>query len=143
MQEFIKLLDKRRKTAIYVVVLLFFVALGVNYNFEISVSSYFNPEYNMTFVYVLIVYKIIELPILYYLLFHRYILKLQSSLEILTYIDKLKKHTKLLFFLIPQGNTIFGMIAYKLSGDVTYFFIFSFIAFITLLLVKPQSLKRV
>lgn len=141
MIELINVLEKRRKIAALVVILLTFLALAVNINFQISPVSYFDPKYNIYFVYGLIVYKILELPIIYYLLFHRYILKFRKLQNNSEYFNKLQKHTKLLFFLIPQGNIVFGIIAYKLSGDVSYFLIFSFIALLVLLLVKPKRLK--
>lgn len=141
MHDIINSLEKRRRVAAIVVLLLAFVALVFSLNFQLSPPSYFDPKYNSIFTYALIVYKVIELPILYYLLFHRYIVKLRKVPYVIDKYPKLSKHTKLLFFLIPQGNTIFGLIAYKLSGNVLYFLLFSFIALITLFLVKPKKLE--
>ena len=140
MQELITQLEKRRKVATYIVVLLIFVALSVSFNFQISPSSYFYPQYNMYFANGLILYKIIELFIFYYFLFYRYMKKLKEYNENEDFFPKMQKHTKLLFFLIPQGNTVFGIIAYKLSGNVSYFLIFSIIALITLYIIKPNKL---
>lgn len=140
MQELITQLEKRRKVATYIVVLLIFVALAISLNFQISPSSYFYPQYNMYFANGLILYKIIELFIFYYFLFYRYMKKLKEYNENEDFFPKMQKHTKLLFFLIPQGNTVFGIIAYKLSGNVSYFLIFSIIALITLYIIKPNKL---
>lgn len=134
-------LNTRRMLAIYIVLVFAIIALIFEYNFQISSPTYFNGEYNLIFANGLIIYKLIELLILYYILFHRYLIKLKSNTYNTIDFSKLKKHTKLLYFLIPQGNTIFGMIAYKLSANVLYFFLFSFIALVTLILVKPRTLK--
>lgn len=141
MESLVAILEKRRKIAAIVVLFFAFIAIIISFNFEVTAPTYFNPAYNMYVVYFLIVYKILELFIIYYVLFHRYLLRLkkQESYEHMSV--KMKKHTKLLFFLIPQGNTIFGMIAYKFSGNVTYFLIFSLVALITLIIIKPTILK--
>jgi len=140
MQELVVHLGKRRSKMMAVVVLLAVIAIVVSFNFHITKTSYFGGLYNNYFVAFLIIYKLIELPILYYLLLHRHIVHIKNNdLEEERFI-KIQKHSKLLLFLIPQGNTIFGIIAYKLSGDIRYFLLFSLIAISTLFLVKPQKL---
>ncbi len=141
MQELIDHLNKRRIIIMLIVVLLAIIAVLVSYNFKISPSTYFGGKYNRLFIYGLIIYKIIELSILYYLLFHRHFLYLKKNTDYIDYLPKLRKHSKLLLFLVPQGNTIFGIIAYKLSGNVYYFLIFSSIALVTLYLIKPNTLN--
>lgn len=141
MEEVIVYLKKRRVIAMMAIVLFAIIAIVVSYNFKITPPLYFNGKYNLIILYSLIIYKIIELYILYYLLFYRHILYLRKNDNSLEYLTKLRKHAKLLFFLIPQGNTIFGIIAYKLSGNVTYFLFFSSIALITLGLIKPNNLN--
>jgi len=123
-----------------VVVLLALFAIIVSFNFKITPTAYFGGSYNNYFLVGLIVYKLIELPILYYLLLHRHVVHVRQNDNYLERLPKIKKHTKLLLFLIPQGNTIFGIIAYKLSGNVMFFLLFSSIAIITLLLIKPDKL---
>lgn len=141
MEELIVYLKKRRIIAMVAIVLFAIIAIVVSYNFKISPPVYFNGKYNSIILYSLVIYKIIELYILYYLLFHRHILYLRTNTNPLEYLPKLRKHAKLLFFLIPQGNTIFGIIAYKLSGNVTYFLLFSSLALLTLGLIKPNNLN--
>jgi hypothetical protein len=141
MLELIDHLNKRRIIVMIIVVLLAIIAITVSYNFQITPSTYFGGKYNSIFIYSLIIYKIIELLILYYLLFHRHFSYLRNKTNHEDFLPKLRKHLKLLFFLVPQGNTIFGIIAYKLSGNVAYFLLFSCIALITLYLIKPNNLN--
>ncbi len=143
MDELVSSLEKRKKLAIYIVVLFAFIAIVVSYNFKISSPTYFDGKYNIYFANGLIFYKLIELSILYYFLFYKYLNKVRINNYKEKDFLKLKKHTKLLFFLIPQGNTIFGIIAYKLSSELIYFIIFSFIALFMLLFVKPNMLQKV
>ena len=140
MQALVYSLKKRRKIAIYIVLLFAFISLFLDYNLQIAPLNYFDGKYNIYFIYGLIVYKFIELIVIYYVLFHRHLIRLRSKTYKIDEFLKLKKHTKLLLFLIPQGNTIFGIIAYKLSGSVLLFLFFLAIAFITLMLVKPEKL---
>lgn len=140
MQELIHALNKRRIITICIVIVFAFTSLVFNYNFNVTNPTYFDGKYNMYITNGLVVYKLIELIIIYYFLFHRYLIKLRTITYSIKDYPKLKKHTNLLLFLIPQGNTVFGIIAYKLSGSVSYFLLFSFIALVTLILVKPNSL---
>jgi hypothetical protein len=141
MQEVTVYLRKRRILAVVAVIALAFVAIIVSWNFHISRATYLDGRYNTIFIYSLIVYKIFELLLLSYFLFYRHKRYLTSNDPSLVFLTTLKKHVKLLLFLIPQGNTIFGIIAYKLSGDVFYFLIFSGIALLTLFIINPNSLK--
>ena len=141
MDELVAYLHKRRIIMMSIVALLAAIAIMVSYNFHIAASTHFGGKYNQTFIYALIVYKLIGLPILYYLLLHRHLRALRKPLDHEEILVKLRKHSKLLLFLIPQGNTIFGIIAYKLSGSILYFLLFSSIAIITLYLIKPNKFK--
>ena len=123
-----------------IVVALALISVIVSINFQFQPTLYFAGEYNFYFLLFLILYKIIELPIVYYFLFHRHILHMKNNKNYEKKFEKIKKHTKLLFFLIPQGNTVFGIIAYKISGNVYYFLLFSSIALVTLLFTKPNKL---
>ena len=140
MQDLVLHLSKRRAIMMGIVVLLAIFAIIVSFNFDITPSSYFDGSYNNYFLVALIIYKLIELPILYYLLLHRHVVHIRKYDNYLERLPKIKKHIKLLLFLIPQGNTIFGIIAYKLSGNVIFFLLFSSIAIITLFLTKPDKL---
>ena len=141
MQEVVGYLIKRRLIMMGIVILLAFVAIILSYTIHLQPSHYFGGKYNYYFIYGLIVYKLIELPILYYLLLHRHLVALRKNINVAERIPKLRKHAKLLLFLIPQGNTIFGIIAYKLSGNILYFLIFSCIALVTLFIIKPNRLN--
>jgi hypothetical protein len=141
MEELVAYLIKRRIIMMSIVVLLAMIAITVSYTIHFTPSSYFGGKYNQILIYSLIVYKLIELPILYYLLLHRHLVILRNHEHYHEYLPKLRKHSKLLFFLIPQGNTVFGVIAYKLSGNVLYFLLFSCIALITLYIIKPNNIK--
>lgn len=141
MDELVAYLFKRRMIMMGIVVFLAILAITASYFIHLSPSTYFGGKYNQMFIYALIVYKLIELPILYYLLLHRHVKALRKTLDHEELLVKLRKHSKLLLFLIPQGNTVFGIIAYKLSGNVFYFLFFSSTALITLYLIKPNKLK--
>lgn len=141
MTEVVAYLHKRRMIMMGIVLLLAVIAVIASYNFKMAPSTYFGGKYNLLFIYGLIVYKLIELPILYYLLLHRNLVALKKNSNHQDYLAKLRKHAKLLLFLIPQGNTVFGIIAYKLSGSILYFLFFSFIALVTLYLIKPNKFK--
>ena len=140
MQKLVLHLSKRRLIMMIIVVTLAVAAIIVSYNFHITQTAYYGGVYNRYFLVGLIIYKLVELPILYYLLFHRHIIYVRKHNSYGERLQKIQKHTKLFFFLIPQGNTIFGIIAYKLSGEVLYFLLFSGIALITLFLIKPNKL---
>lgn len=142
MQELSTYLIKRRFMMMGVVVFLAIVAIIVSYNFTMTPTSYFGGKYNYYMLYTLIIYKFIELPLLYYFLFHRHVIYIRKNSSYEERFDKIKKHTKLLLFLIPQGNTIFGIISYRLSGNILYFLLFSGIALTTLLLIKPNKLFK-
>ncbi len=140
MQELVLHLSKRRLAMMGIILIFALTSLIVNYNFNIEPASYFDGKYNTIILYSLILYKLIELPILYYILFYRHLLKVVKNINVDESFETIKKHTKLLFFLIPQGNIVFGVISFKVSGDVLYFLIFCFIALITLFVTKPHKL---
>ncbi len=134
-------LMKRRRIAMFAVIVLALIAVIVSWNFHISRLMYFGGKYNNLFIYSLIVYKILELLLLSHFLFYRHNRYLRKNDPTPLFLVTVKKHAKFLLFLIPQGNTIFGIIAYKLSGNVLYFLIFSFIALLTLFIINPNSLN--
>lgn len=142
MQELVNSLNKRKLLTFIILLVFVFIAFLFDYNFQITTPTYFEGKYNIHFSNGLIIYKIFELIIIYYFLFHRYLIQLKTITYTAKDYPKLKKHTSLLLFLIPQGNTIFGIIAYKFSGSILYFLLFSFIAFVTLILVQPSKLLR-
>ncbi len=133
-------LEKRKRFIMKLLFLFALVAIVFNYFFTITPPQYFGGKYNLDFVYALILYKVVELFVVYYILMHRHILFLRKHPATLEFVAKLRKHTKLLLFLVIQGNTVFGIIAFKFSGDVLFFLLFSCIALIALFLVQPKRL---
>ncbi|MDF1882948.1 hypothetical protein JHD49_03245 [Sulfurimonas sp. SAG-AH-194-C21] len=140
MQELVSTLEKRKSFILKVLALFASLALVFNFFVTLSCPQYFDGKYNMYFVYALIVYKIIELFIIYYILMHRHILYMKKNPVTNEFKVKLTKHTKVLLFLIIQGNTVFGVIAFKLSANVLFFLLFSCIALAALLLFQPKKL---
>jgi len=140
MEELVGYLIKRRIIMMGIVICLAILALCVSYFIHLTPSAYFGGKYNTALIYGLIAYKLIELPILYYLLLHRHLVILRNHAHYKEHLPKLRKHAKLLLFLIPQGNTVFGIISYKLSGNILYFLFFSCVALITLYLIKPNKI---
>ncbi|MDQ7060377.1 MAG: hypothetical protein Q9M43_04330 [Sulfurimonas sp.] len=100
------------------------LSIIVHFNYEVVPPEYFDGKYNMLFAYGMVLYKLIELPILYYILIHRHLLKIEKDEFYSLIYPKLEKQSKVLFFLVLQGNTIFGLITYKLSGSVLLFLLF-------------------
>lgn len=133
-------LNKRRKVIYFIIIFFSSLAIVFHFNYEITPLQYFDGRYNMSFIYGLMVYKLIELPLLYYILIHRHLLYIRKNESFEKVFLKLEKQSKVLFFLIVQGNTIFGIISYKLSADIFYFLFFMFIALLTTILIKPNKL---
>ena len=140
MRDLVSDLHKRRMKMMFIVLILACISIVVIYNFSFTPSNYFDGKYNNDFLLFLIIYKLIELPVLYYLLMHKHVINIKKDNFFENQFEKIKKHTKLLLFLVPQGNTVFGFIAYKLTANVSFFLLFSSIALITLYLIKPNKL---
>ena len=140
MQDLVSSLEKRKFFILKLLALFAVLALIFNLFFTLTSPEYFDGKYNMYFVYALIIYKIIELFIIYYLLMHRHLVYLRKNELTNELKTKLTKHTKLLLFLIIQGNTVFGVIAFKLSANVLFFLLFSCIALVALILFQPKRL---
>ncbi|MDQ7044686.1 MAG: hypothetical protein Q9M32_02045 [Sulfurimonas sp.] len=133
-------LNKRRKIILYLIVLFSLLSIIVHFNYEVVPPEYFDGKYNMLFAYGMVLYKLIELPILYYILIHRHLLKIEKDEFYSLIYPKLEKQSKVLFFLVLQGNTIFGLITYKLSGSVLLFLLFMLIALVTTYIIKLNKL---
>ena len=140
MQELVQNLEKRKKIAFIAVVISAFLAFFIDLNFKITPLEYIPEVYRSEVVYFLVIYKLIELPIVYYFLFYRFIKIIKLSPEQIYSFPKLPKYTKTIFFLIPQGNIVFGIIAYKVSGNVLYFYFFTIVAIAAIYVVKPRKL---
>ncbi|MDF1874134.1 hypothetical protein JHD48_00140 [Sulfurimonas sp. SAG-AH-194-I05] len=141
MQELVQNLEKRRLIAASVICIFALLAFIVDSTFTITPLNYFEGKYNQHFIMALLIYKLIELPLLYLFLLKRSLNLYSLNKDNDKYVTQLKKRSKILYFLIPQGNTIFGIIAYKLSGDIYCFFLFSCIALIALYSVNPKIIN--
>jgi len=58
----------------------------------------------------------------------------------ITALEKFEKQAKKFFFLVPQGSIVFGILSYKLSGDIRYLWLFLSMAGILLWWVNPKKL---
>lgn len=140
MENLISSLNKRRSVIFFIIGIFSVLSLLIHFNYEITIFSYFEEKHNILFIYGLIVYKLFELPLLYYILLHRHLLALKKEGENAETYSKLEKQSKVLFFLIIQGNTIFGIIAYKLSANILFFLLFMLIALIITHIIKPTKI---
>ena len=141
MQQIKILLSKRRKIGLIVLLAIAIIGYLVNIYTPFSPPSYIASEYRMPLVYGLIGYKIIELGIFYLLFYRKHYLKLLEETFHTHLLEKFEKNAKRFFFLVPQGSIVFGILSYKLSGDIAYLWLFLLIATTTLLLVNPTKLK--
>ena len=135
----IEYLSKRRLLMMKIVALIFILSLVFNFYFSITPLNYFDGQYNFKFVYGLMAYKFIELIILYYILFFRYKYIFEKNILNDELLKKFKKHVKLLLFLVPQGNVVFGIISYKLTGEIVYLLFFLIVAITTIYNINPKS----
>lgn len=140
MENLISSLNKRRSVIFFIIGIFSVLSLLIHFNYEVTIFSYFEEKHNILFIYGLIVYKLFELPLLYYILLHRHLLALKKEGENVETYSKLEKQSKVLFFLIIQGNTIFGIIAYKLSANILFFLLFMLIALIITHIIKPTKI---
>jgi len=135
-------LSKRRKIGFLVLLAIAILGFVINRYYPFSPPSYISPAWRMPMVYGLIFYKIIELGIFYMLFYRKHYLKLLET-EFHTHVlEKFEKNAKRFFFLVPQGSIVFGILSYKLSGEISYLWLFLSIATITLLLVNPKKLME-
>jgi len=141
MQNVIDTLSKRRRIMFYILLVIAFIAVGVDQVFDIQASSYFGQEYNMLIVYGLISYKVIELTVLYFIFYHRHMRKLQGDKPEDEHLYKFEKNAKRFFTLVPHGSVIFGIISYKLTVNIYFFLLFILIATTALFLVKPYKIE--
>ena len=132
-------LQNRKKYAYTAVFVSTLILIAFDTFVGITPSSFIPHKYKYAAILFLFVYKIVELFILMRLFFVRY-LKNES-----TYYnaDKIFKHLKLMLYLIPQGNIVFGIISYKISGSLPYYFLFMVIAVIALKFVENEKLEYI
>ena len=133
-------LDKRRHIALYVLVAIALLSLVVQRYFPFSPPTYIDAKYHMPLVYFLILYKIIELGIFYMLFYKKHYLKALAEEYHVRSLEKFEKQAKKFFFLVPQGSIVFGVLSYKLSGNILYLWLFLSIASSVLWWVNPKKL---
>ncbi len=131
---------KRRKMMFPILLLITCLALLVEVVFHIEVSSSLDASVQMYMVFGMIAYKIVELFAIYHYFYKRYWVKYLQSPDDSKPLQKFDKNGKRFFMLVPHGNVIFGMITYKLSGEIGVFLLFMLFAVVTLLLVNPKNL---
>jgi len=133
-------LNKRRHIALYVLVAIALLSLVVQRYFPFSPPTYIDAKYHMPLVYFLIIYKIIELGIFYMLFYKKHYLKALAEEYHVRSLEKFEKQAKKFFFLVPQGSIVFGVLSYKLSGNILYLWLFLSIASSVLWWVNPKKL---
>jgi hypothetical protein len=118
-----------------------FVSLIVSQFYTLTPPSYIPAKYHIPLVYFLIAYKVVELGIFYMLFYKKHYLKVLAEEYHITYLAKFEKQAKKFFFLVPQGSIVFGILSYKLSGNVLYLWLFLSIAALVLWRVDPKKLQ--
>ncbi len=130
------ILEKRQRYALIALFLTALLGILSAYFYPLSPPSYIPATYRMPIVYFLIAYKLIELSVFYYLLLHRPC-KEKNRFER----ARCEKKAKIFYYLVPQGSIVFGILSYKLSGQVGYLMLFLLIALMTLLVHRPEKLE--
>ncbi|HHD79464.1 MAG TPA: hypothetical protein ENK98_07530 [Epsilonproteobacteria bacterium] len=133
-------LHKRRNIALIVLLFIALLSIIVDRYFPFSPPSYIDTKYHILLVYFLIAYKVIELGIFYMLFYKKHYLKTLAQEYHITSLEKFEKQAKKFFFLVPQGSIVFGILSYKLSGNVQYLWLFLAIAAMVLWRVNPKKL---
>jgi len=133
-------LNKRRNIALVVLVVIALLSLIVEHYSPLSPPTYIDAKYRMPLVYFLIGYKIVELGIFYLIFYKKHYLKTLAEEYHVTSLEKFEKQAKKFFFLVPQGSIVFGVLSYKLSGNIFYLWLFLTIAATLLWWVDPKKL---
>jgi len=138
MKNVVRSLQRRRKLMIIVVMVVFVLSFAVDQMIEVKALDYFEYETQTLMVYGLILYKLIELVIIYFIFYHRHMLKCYLNHFHTDFLARFEKNGKRFFMLVPQGNIVFGIISYKLTAQIEFLWLFLLFALITLWLVKPK-----
>ena len=133
-------LHKRRTISLTVLLVIAILSLIVDKYFPFSPPTYIDTKYHMPLVYFLIAYKVIELGIFYMIFYKKHYLKTLAEEYHITSLEKFEKQAKKFFFLVPQGSIVFGILSYKLSGNILYLWLFLVIAATVLWWVNPKKL---
>jgi len=132
---------KRRKIGLTVLAIFAIAGYFTDLYYPFSPPSYIDVQWHMPLVYFLLAYKVIELGIFYLVFYRKHYLKLLAAQFHIDFLGKFEKNAKRFFFLVPQGSIVFGILSYKLSGQIQYFWLFLCIAAMTLILVDPKKLE--
>jgi len=135
-------LSKRRRISLLVLLTVALVSLILSQFYTLTPPNYIPSKYHMPLVYFLIGYKVIELGIFYMLFYKKHYLKVLAEEYHITYLEKFEKQAKKFFFLVPQGSIVFGILSYKLSGNILYLWLFLSIAALVLWRVDPKKLQE-
>jgi hypothetical protein len=142
MQKIKTTLLKRRKIVTMVLVTVAVLAALVNYFFIVTPPGYIPPGWRMPLVYLLIGYKLIELTLFYLFLYKKPYLKVIDQAFHTQVLEDFEKRAKKFFFLVPQGSIVFGILSYKLSGNIYYLWLFLLIALVVVVKVDPEKLEE-
>lgn len=142
MQNIKNALLRRRKLGFFILLAIAIFGYIVDIYYPLTPPSYISKEWHMPLVYFLIAYKVIELGVFYLLFYRRHYLKLLEEQFHTHLLKKFEKNAKRFFFLVPQGSIVFGVLAYALSSEIRYLWLFLCIAALTLLLVNPRKLEE-
>ena len=142
MNSVLEKLQARRKMMFIIVVSVFMIALVIDQVFTVQAVDYFEYKTQTYMVYGLIVYKLIELVIIYFIFYYRHMIKCKDSQSDETILARFEKNGKRFFMLVPQGNIVFGIISYKFTGSVEFLLLFLLFAFTTLCIVQPNKVLK-
>ena len=142
MREIKTSLYKRRKLGMVVLFGIALLGYLVNLYYPFSPPNYIKIQWRMPVVYFLISYKVVELSIFYMLFYRKHYLKLLEVEFHSNILEKFEKNAKRFFFLVPQGSIVFGILSYKLSGEIGYLWLLLAIALVTLFIVNPSTLEE-
>ena len=142
MQKIKHTLIKRRRIAFILLIVIAILGYLIDIYYPFTPPSYISRRWRMPLVYFLIMYKIIELGVFYILFYHKPYLNLIKTHFHTHFEEKFKISAKRFFFLVPQGSIVFGLLAYKLSGQINYLWLFLSIAISLLMLVNPDKLNE-
>jgi hypothetical protein len=135
-------LGRRRRLMFFILFVATSIVFLVNALFEIEISDSLEIQTQQFLVYVLIIYKVIELFVIYTVFYKRHLKKYLKSDKDGSLLAKFEKNGKRFFMLVAQGNIVFGVISFKLLANPYIFLLFMAFALTTLLAINPKKLAR-
>lgn len=134
-------LIKRRKIVLLILFLVAFASVLFDFFYSLTPPLYIEPKWRMTIVYILIIYKIVELFVVYIVFYKRHLSKILTPSHSVEDLKSFKKNSRRFFFLVPQGSIVFGILSYKLSANLIYLLFFLCMASVVVLMVNPKKLN--